>query len=92
MAEAADSTVVLDAGEYQRAMVRLRRLEEYRAGHETQIAAWWEQQWATNADHETRMRIVERWQNRAVGAVLMMSLLGSVIGSSLVALLVKASP
>lgn len=69
---------------------RIRELEAYTTAHEAQIMAWWQAQWAANADVEKRMRDLERWQQRAMGVVLSMSLVGSIMGSALIMLLFGA--
>ncbi len=62
---------------------RIESLEEYRAEHEASIRAWWDQQWRTNADHEARLRLLEKFSYRIIGATVMAAFLGAGLGGML---------
>lgn len=71
---------------------RLRVCESYKSSHDAEIGAWWREQWKQNSleqrahsDHEDRLRMLEKWQQRAIGMVTVAAAAGSLIGGGVVA-------
>ena len=70
---------------------RVAALESYRDRHEASIQAWWDQQWRTNTgvrdrftDHEDRLRVMEKFSNKIVGATATAALIGSALGGTVI--------